>query len=85
MLSMIALRVKPSFGEATSNGQQASMSLLAELLALLRYRSIEISLLRSWGPHRLNEAQSRITLFNSLLDRNLRNLCNLRIVRPLWA
>ena len=57
------------------------MSLLAELIGFLRYGSIKISLLRSWGPHRLNEAQSRITAFNSLLDRNLRNLCNLRIFK----
>jgi hypothetical protein len=61
------------------------MSLLAELVAFYVVVSIKISLLRSWEPHRLNEAQSRITIFNSLLDRNLRNLCNLRILNPLWG
>jgi hypothetical protein len=58
------------------------MLLLAELVAFYVVVSIKISLLRSWEPHRLNEAKSRITIFNSLLDRNLRNL---RISNPLWV
>ena len=40
------------------------MSLLAELLALLRYRSIEISLLRSWEPHRRVRLEAALRFMN---------------------